>query len=488
MASSAQMFAGASNLTFIDSIFTTGNVRYHGAPQATNYDEVLSISNVLLCPPPSQYFVGREGTLTELFKTFSTPVVTIWGTDVDMLRDFVRQNLDYSPIFLDASSCQALDKAYTEMVKYQALPAKLLLVLENADTSLILEDYITTFINVPILVTGTDSAIASFASNADCVFHLPESPDYQVVKNIVHFITKCFTCGQHVITLVANGGSGKTQVVLQFVAKNTSRFSNIWFFDASSEATLTANFKELGKAAGVGEEVKDACNFLARIHENWLCIFDNADDKQLYLKDYIPNCRHGNIIITSRLMEASQMDSPGCHIDFGDLDKEDAIELLLKHAHNENSRSNINLASQIVDALGCHALAVSTAGAYVHTTATCSLANYLARFNRKRREILTYRMGALDQYQRTVFSAFQLSFEQLSQPAQFLMQICASLHPTAIPMEMFTRAAAFTGSDTHLADVDPPTKVITLMREFLSLFEEEDSWDDRYKPDSSIAT
>ncbi|KAE9407818.1 hypothetical protein BT96DRAFT_1037628, partial [Gymnopus androsaceus JB14] len=196
-------------------------------------------------------------------------------------------------------------------------------------------------------------------------------------------------------------------------------------------------FQELGKAAGIGESVKDVCSFLARSHQNWLCIFDNADDKQVYLKDYIPSCHHGNIIITSHLAETSQMNSPGCHIEFGDLDKGDAIELLLQHAHHENSGINKNQASEIVDALGCHALAVSTAGAYIYANRTCTLANYLTRFNKKRRRILSYRMRSLDQYQRTVFSAFQLSFEQLSHPTRLLMQICAHFHPMAIPVEIF---------------------------------------------------
>ena len=79
--------------------------------------------------------------------------------------------------------------------------------------------------------------------------------------------------------------------------KDLNRFSNIWFFDATSDATLTANFKELNHALGIGEEVKDTCNFLTRNHKQWLCIFDGANDEQLYLKDFIPTCNHGNIII-----------------------------------------------------------------------------------------------------------------------------------------------------------------------------------------------
>ncbi|KAE9388900.1 hypothetical protein BT96DRAFT_947252 [Gymnopus androsaceus JB14] len=454
------MFSQASNFQINgQSIFTTAStidVTYHGTPRAANHEHVLSISSVLQCPSPSQYFVGRKDTLRRLSKIFSPPVVTIWSPNTDVLKDIVKAKLKYSG--------HALDQAYAEIIKDQVLSAESLLVLENADSSLVMEEHISASqVDAPMLVMSTSPAISSLASCTDFSFHLPECADHEAVGSLMSSVEKCLLPAQRIITLVANGGSGKTQVVLQFIAKNAFRFSNIWFLDATSNATLAADFKQLGKAAGVGEEVKDVYNFLARMHQNWLCIFDNADDKQVYLKDYIPCCDHGNIIITSRLSEASEMDSPGWHIDFGDLDKEDAIELLLKHAHIETYKMNMNLAIQIVDALGYHALAVSTAGAYIHTTATCTLANYLVRFNKKRRDILTYRMRSLDTYQRTVFSAFQLSFEKLSYPSQFLMQISAHFHPTAIPMEMFTRAAAFTGKDTGPVDLDPPTEAIKLL-------------------------
>ncbi|KAE9385311.1 TPR-like protein, partial [Gymnopus androsaceus JB14] len=255
-------------------------------------------------------------------------------------------------------------------------------------------------------------------------------------------------------------------------------YSNVWFFDASSHDTLTANFKELGKAAGISEDVKNVRDFLARMHQNWLCIFDNADDETVFLKDYIPICNHGNVIVTSRLSETSQMASPGCQIDLMDLTKESAMELLLSHAHEQRTLENQNLASKIVEALGCHALAVSTAGAYIGATPTCALGNYLTHFNKKKKKVLNYRMRSLDNYQRTVFSAFHLSFEKLSHPTQLFIQMCACLNPTTIPLEIFTRAAAFTGSDTCPVDLNPPTKAINFMMEFLSLFAEEDSWED----------
>ena len=38
-------------------------------------ENVLSISDVLKCPSPSQYFVGREDTLNRLYRIFSPQIV-----------------------------------------------------------------------------------------------------------------------------------------------------------------------------------------------------------------------------------------------------------------------------------------------------------------------------------------------------------------------------------------------------------------------------
>ena len=38
-------------------------------------ENVLSISDVLKCPSPSQYFVGREDTVSELYRIFFAPKV-----------------------------------------------------------------------------------------------------------------------------------------------------------------------------------------------------------------------------------------------------------------------------------------------------------------------------------------------------------------------------------------------------------------------------
>ncbi|KAE9385312.1 hypothetical protein BT96DRAFT_982079 [Gymnopus androsaceus JB14] len=149
----SQMFAGASNFEIRNSILTTGNVTYHGAPQAANYGHVsISVSNVLQCPSPSQYFVGREDILEKLSKIFSAPV------------DFVRQNLKYSSsIFLDASSSQTLDKSIAENIT-QVTSGNTLLVLQNPSAPV--EEYLDRLPYAPVLAITTESSVESSTASS----------------------------------------------------------------------------------------------------------------------------------------------------------------------------------------------------------------------------------------------------------------------------------------------------------------------------------
>ncbi|PBK86678.1 hypothetical protein ARMGADRAFT_476795 [Armillaria gallica] len=279
--------------------------------------------NVLACPTPSQYFTGRESILQKLSQMLSAPVVTLFSTNKNALAAFVHSfdhSSRFTAIFLDVSSVEALKAIAHNIKAIDSAHPPSLLILENADASLELDQYLLYSLHNPILVTSTDQAVSRFASPA-CDFELPDSVDQWAADGLCRSIEKAFNPLLHIVTLVAKGGTGKTQVVLRFVSENPSRFLHVWFFDATSEATLAADFKKLGNAAGINESVDDVQNFLRRMHKDWLLIFDNADDRNVDLSNYIPQCDHGNVIITSRLTEVHQMASPGSHLNFSDLEK-----------------------------------------------------------------------------------------------------------------------------------------------------------------------
>ncbi len=120
------------------------------------------------------------------------------------------------------SSVKAL-KALANNVKANdsAYPPPLL-ILENVDAFLKLDQYLPYSLHNPILVTSTDQAVSCFASPA-CDFELPDSIDQWAADSLHQSIEKAFNPMLHIVTLVAKGGTGKTQVVLRFVSEHSSR-------------------------------------------------------------------------------------------------------------------------------------------------------------------------------------------------------------------------------------------------------------------------
>jgi len=162
---------------------------------------------------------------------------------------------------------------------------------------------------------------------------------------------------QHVFVLYGLGGGGKSQITFQFVDQSQfdtepSRyvciiplseseprsktdtyhrcsFSEVFLVDASSDTTLTSDLANIALVKNAGETDKDALHWFGSHRENWLLIFDNADDTTLNLRTYLPRGKHGNIIITTRNQEAGIHADSEATCDVSQLNHEDAVALFL---------------------------------------------------------------------------------------------------------------------------------------------------------------
>ena len=81
-----------------------------------------------------------------------------------------------------------------------------------------------------------------------------------------------------------------------------------------------------------GKTHKDGLRWFETHRENWLLIFDNADDIGLNLEPYFPRASHGNIIITSRNQSTRHHATPLSSVDVSRMSLEDATDLLLNVA------------------------------------------------------------------------------------------------------------------------------------------------------------
>ncbi|KAJ7347383.1 hypothetical protein DFH08DRAFT_936894 [Mycena albidolilacea] len=257
------------------------------------------------------------------------------------------------------------------------------------------------------------------------------------------------------------GGTGKTQIALKFIEESLSRFSDIFFIDTSSVETIEAGLKDIAATRGTGTGVDDALQWLASKTDEWLLLFDNADNPGLDLHKFLPRCSHGNILITSR--NQGLVVHAGSHSVVSDMEESEAVELLLKSACQDITTGNQEIAGKIVKVLGYLALAIIQAGAFISKSGM--LSSYLDLYKENRSRLLAAKpTQSHDDYKWTVYTTWQISFAQLTTTATTLLQLCSFLHNEGMSEELFSRASRYQ------SDTSPARDGLKEALEFLSPF------------------
>ncbi|KAJ7716780.1 P-loop containing nucleoside triphosphate hydrolase protein [Mycena metata] len=281
----------------------------------------------------------------------------------------------------------------------------------------------------------------------------------QAILDKMHQFFDTDSGSQHIYILYGLGGAGKTQIALKFIEE--SSFSNIFLVHTSKVETIETGLKSIAVAKSVGDSAQDALTWLQSNPNKWPVFFDNADDPKINLHDFLPRYSHGNIIITSRNPE---LRSYGGHTFVSDMEEADATTLLLRRANKESSEENLKLATEIVKELYYLPLAIVQAGAFISNSE--DLEGYLALYHSNWARLLSKKAAqSHDDYAQTVYTTWQISFDQLSHLATTLLQLCSFLHYTGILEDMFSTASKY-----DYPSWLPPREELQEPLEFLSHF------------------
>ena len=136
-----------------------------------------------------------------------------------------------------------------------------------------------------------------------------------------------------VFVLHGLGGSGKTQLAIEFAQISKKIFSSIFWLNGDSKESVSQSLAQIARQLPPAQ-IPDSCIKFSKTspeeldeiinniliwfsrHENnqWLLIFDNVDrslevnDPQSYdVRDFFPEADHGSILITSRLRQLRQL-------------------------------------------------------------------------------------------------------------------------------------------------------------------------------------
>jgi hypothetical protein len=198
----------------------------------------------------------------------------------------------------------------------------------------------------------------------------------------------------------------------------------------------------------VDENIDSVKRRLANVSQAWLLVLDNADDPNLDLHSYLPAGDRGHIIITSRNPQCQHYNTVG-YQQIGQLSLIDSVSLLHKIIHGVTVplQGAVEESQSIVKTLGCLALAIVQAGAYIRET-SCSFYDYLALYERRRGnllQVLPKHLGT--DYQYSVYGTWQVSVDMIksrtnpaSHDALRLLNLLGFYHFNQIPVQMFYNA------------------------------------------------
>jgi hypothetical protein len=110
---------------------------------------------------------------------------------------------------------------------------------------------------------------------------------------------------------------------------------------------MEMDLENIALAREVGKTASDARIWLAGQCEEWLLLFDSADDTGINLQTVFPSCSHGNILVTSRNPE-TRAHAPYSNYKVSNMTPEDATDLLLTMIQREVLPETHNMAMSIV--------------------------------------------------------------------------------------------------------------------------------------------
>ncbi|KAJ7270443.1 hypothetical protein C8J57DRAFT_1227089 [Mycena rebaudengoi] len=261
----------------------------------------------------------------------------------------------------------------------------------------------------------------------------------------------------------------KTQIGLKFIENSFSQcfvgsFSDTFLIDSSTTQTIETGLKNIAVTNHVGSTPRDALMWLSGEPTGWLLFFDNADDPQIDLNKYFPQCNHGNILITSR--NPGLCVYAGSHCLVSDMEETEAVELLLKSSAQEMTQKNKEISAEIVKALWYFPLAIIQAGAFIAKSG--ALSSYLSLYTRNRARLLSEKPAqSHDEYSWTVYTTWQMSFERLSQAAATLLQLWSLLHHQGISEDIFHNASKYTSTGAACPSQEELKRPFNFLSQFL---------------------
>jgi predicted ATPase len=271
------------------------------------------------------------------------------------------------------------------------------------------------------------------------------------------------------------GGYGKTETALEYAYRYREEYEVILWFGADTEVELRNDMLSNSRALALGttdsantDAAISVCRAWLESHNQWLAVFDNADDPAL-LAPFLPGSFSGDVLVTSRAIDLNLLkaDEP---ILLRPLPVEVAASFLMSRTNAVlDAAEQGTAASELATELGGLPLALEQAAACI-SALDSTIKDYLASYRTHRLALLEEFRPVMGNYQASIATTWNVNFaevERTSLAAADLLRACAFLVPDRIPIEIFARGRDYLGPEIALAlptTSSDPLAIIRLLR------------------------
>jgi hypothetical protein len=288
----------------------------------------------------------------------------------------------------------------------------------------------------------------------------------EVIKNL-HDRLAAEKNGVAIATISGLGGIGKTQLMLEYAFRYHKEYQKVFWLRADTQELLEEDLAQAAMKLQVPEARKQQPNHQYLVtevmqwfqkHSGWLLLLDNVEE-HVRVKDILTGMPHGHVLLTTRSQAVAELAS-NLHLE--KIRPEEGVLLLLRRTRppsqpvsldtfDEANRLEAMKLSLLLDGLP---LALDQAGAYIGETG-CSLTEYIQLYHKHRKELLarrSERQKLYTDYKESVATTWLISFSRVEQQcpaAAKLLDLCAFLHPDAIPEDILLESTYFKNTVMH---------------------------------------
>ncbi|EHK25748.1 uncharacterized protein TRIVIDRAFT_33293 [Trichoderma virens Gv29-8] len=309
----------------------------------------------------------------------------------------------------------------------------------------------------------------------------------------------------HSAALCGLGGSGKTQIALDYIYRRCGTHSVFWVH-ADTKATILHDYKLIArKFGGIDEKLDDEGLFTAvcnRIEEEpeWLLVLDNADDLSLFgvgmssnssksLPNIIPRGPKGLVLWTTRDKRImGTLVGTFRAVEVGDMSLDEAKILLSIAAATTPDRAtseDVKNINKLLESLQYHALAISQAGAYMRRTST-SVREYITMLAQKKKRQRILEKSEFDRHRKfgapnSILETWSISIKRIRQESELaynLFHTIAYFDNQKFSGELVELAGIESGFDWE-GETDELEEAITRLKEFSLIYQREKEYGHR---------